>query len=589
MKLDLKKLKKIHHTDDSATFISQHGHKITVNMSKLSPEMRDTMSKLPKFEGGEAHVKGAMNPKLSESKKMPPAPVRMVDGGTVKTDTTSGSQEEHDAKLMSGEIGGPSEPNYGAATATVGAANRAGDVAPPPQPKVNIDKGASQKERTTFSNTFSKGGNVPKYADGTPDAAIPTPAPQQSPDDAQAPAAPQEQTPDSAVPEITGPPAPQSATTEQPGPPAPKAIPDPYGVNATASAFERGMNAYKAGLNDAATATGEIAIAKAAQERKAAASQQQLAADYQGNLDQLNQDHQNFQNDYAAGHIDPNHAFSTLPLGRVGSAIGLILGGIGGGGQGNAALQALQSHIDRDIDAQKAELGKKANLLDFNLKQYGNMRDAADMTRLQLGSIAGHAINAAGANAQSNLAKANANQAFGQWQTQQAPLIGQMAMRRTILSGVQRGQADPTLLMRSGIIPKEEQPEFQKQLKEFQDTSAARDNVLNTFDKLVKENTVGNRIMHAGFTPPTVSALMEPMLAQMSKGLAGRFTEADAHAIRPIMTTIFNGKGTIQDKRQQLSNLMQEKMHFPYLDNWGVPGSAPPAAAQQALPFKPRQ
>jgi hypothetical protein len=124
--------------------------------------------------------------------------------------------------------------------------------------------------------------------------------------------------------------------------------------------------------------------------------------------------------------------------GRIATAIGLILGGMGGGltHQQNPALQFLNQQIDRDIDSQKQELGKKENLLNANLRQFGNLRDATDMTRVMQNDIVSMKLREAAAKAGTPAAAAAALKAAGDLDMQSAPIQAQMALRKTVMSSM---------------------------------------------------------------------------------------------------------------------------------------------------------
>ena len=67
---------------------------------------------------------------------------------------------------------------------------------------------------------------------------------------------------------------------------------------------------------------------------------------------------------------------------QIRTALGMIISGFGAkAGQGNLAYDMLQNNINRDIDSQKANLGKQQNLLTFAYKKYGNLNDATNMVR----------------------------------------------------------------------------------------------------------------------------------------------------------------------------------------------------------------
>lgn len=74
-------------------------------------------------------------------------------------------------------------------------------------------------------------------------------------------------------------------------------------------------------------------------------------------------DYKKMQTDYANAHIDPNRL---MQGGRgILAAIGVALGGGGAAmaGQPNYALQTLNNAIERDVDAQEKEIGRKKDLL----------------------------------------------------------------------------------------------------------------------------------------------------------------------------------------------------------------------------------
>lgn len=94
--------------------------------------------------------------------------------------------------------------------------------------------------------------------------------------------------------------------------------------------------------------------------------------------------------DIASAKINPNQFWENKSTGsKVGAVLGIILGGLGAGLQRtthNAAWEALQGQINKDIQNQKDELGKKNGLLAHNLRQQGNLAQAENVTRLQMNS-----------------------------------------------------------------------------------------------------------------------------------------------------------------------------------------------------------
>ena len=124
------------------------------------------------------------------------------------------------------------------------------------------------------------------------------------------------------------------------------------------------------------------------------------------------------------------------------TAIGLFLGGIGGGltGQGNPAMDFLNKQIDRDIEAQKADLGNKKTLLEANLRQFGNLRDATDMTRIQQTEIYKSQLAKAAMATGNPLIQARANAQINQWDLQNASLQQQMTQNQLLYGGASTTQ-----------------------------------------------------------------------------------------------------------------------------------------------------
>jgi hypothetical protein len=243
----------------------------------------------------------------------------------------------------------------------------------------------------------------------------------------------------------------------------------------------------------------------------------------------------------------------------------------------------LNKNIDRDIEGQRANLGKSENLLSANMKQFGNLRDATDMTKVMQMDIVKNQIAQAAATAQGPLAQARAQQAIGQIDQQIAPIMSQMAMRKSLLSAApgQESQADmdPSMKIRalsmSGFIPKEQVEPMMKQLQSAEDMSKQKDNVMGVFDKLSQINTVGNRITSPIQTSKQVNALRESELGKLVKESEGRITPTDVEMLRGLFPAPGDSQETSMMKRNQMNKFLSEKMNFPQLKAYGIsPGAS---------------
>ena len=347
---------------------------------------------------------------------------------------------------------------------------------------------------------------------------------------------------------------------------------DPWGTQAYLGQIQQANKEMEQGQQGEARAASIMGQQQAADIKKNLDVQQTQQQTYQQHISDLTGEYNNFMQDVQNQHIDPNHYLNSMgTAGKISTGIGLILGGIGGGlmHQANPALGFLQNQIDRDISAQQANLGKSENLLNANLKQFGNMRDATDMTRLMQMGIVENQLKQAGATAQGPMAQARAQQALAGWHEKMAPIMSQIAMRRTLLGAGSAGKVAPETLIRM-IVPENQQNETFKQLKEAQDTSTFRDNALGAFDKLANINTIGNAAMSPLQTSRQVHAIQDPLTAALSKGTAGRFTEQDAGMLDSLWPAKGDSAQTVAMKRMQLQKLAEEKMHYPQLNQWGI-------------------
>jgi hypothetical protein len=120
------------------------------------------------------------------------------------------------------------------------------------------------------------------------------------------------------------------------------------------------------------------------------AQQQKITQEYDVKRKALDDEHKQLFDSVVNGKVDPKHYFGSMSTGnKVLAGISVILSGIGSGmsHQPNLAIQTFDKAIDRDIDAQKAELGKKSTLLSDNLRRYGDLNQAEAATRLQLNTV----------------------------------------------------------------------------------------------------------------------------------------------------------------------------------------------------------
>lgn len=572
-KLD-SKWRKVASDDTHTTMEHYEGHSIKIAHSKLTKPMKEKLHALPthkskadrdaaKAADAKEAPKNAQDARHEAPKgSMPHAPshrqeqagkdkgvsqpVRMAGGGEVPTPPppqTLGKRIGYPGYAEGGEIPADAltpEAVQPAAVSGIQVQNAG------PAMAANAQLGGP---RALPQDT----GALPYGTEGTPGAA---PIPEVS----QAPAPQSDIAPQGAAAPLSSAPTPGAA---------PGQAPDPYGTAAYQEAYMTGLGESKLGLAQEAQATEAQGLAQAKVLNDQVSQQQKRMQEYQNHYNGLETERQAAMKDYSAGHIDPNHWWSSKDTGgKIGTIIGLIAGGLSPSGQ-NGALTMINSQIDRDIAAQRAEMDKKNNVISHLDKQFGNLKDATDMMRVMSMDLVSNQLKAAAAKAAGPMAKAKILQAAGQLDMQAAPVLSQIAMRRTLVGGMNAGHVDPSAVVRM-IVPEHQQPAAYKEIKEAQDTSSFRNNLLGSFDKLHQINTLGGRIGSPIQTPKQVAAIKDPLTAALSKGTAGRFTEQDAGMLETLWPKPGDSDETIAIKRAQMTKLSDEKMHFPVLQAYGI-------------------
>jgi hypothetical protein len=351
----------------------------------------------------------------------------------------------------------------------------------------------------------------------------------------------------------------------QVGPGQPQVDPmgqDPFGANAYSTASESGLGMQMAGIQNQAKAESQagFAQAKAAEANVQALQKQQM--DYQQHYQDIDKELSSVVSDIGKGHIDPEHFWANRSGWQKASIfIGLALGG---------SPQILKDAIDRDVHAQETDLNNKNTVFNAQMKRMGNAKDAADMTRLVQASVYASQLTKAAAQAQSPMAQARAQQAVGHLMSEYAPLAQQLAMRRSVQSGVQGGQPDSSMMVNM-MVPKEHQAAAFKELSEAQEMNKAKNNANGLFQQISKIQSVGNRLASPVQSSRQIDALWDPFVAGLSKATAGRFTEQDSSMLNTLRPNLWDNEETKKMKQGRLNKMMDEKMNFPILNGYRIP------------------
>lgn len=229
------------------------------------------------------------------------------------------------------------------------------------------------------------------------------------------------------IPGTTDQPSQQQAMTDQ-GPANMPAQQQPQDISGGVPAgMQAGLNMQMQGLQNQYQAEKQAGAEKAKALQSGIDQQSTQAKSYDEQMAKLQQERQNILND----KIDPKHLWNSKDtMGKVSTILGLLVGGFGGN-QGNGGVKALDTAIERDIDAQKTN---KSNSLNALTQMFGDARAAADYHRVILNDQVAHGIDLAMAHAATPQALANLQQAKGKLMFDSGIRMAQIGAQQTLNS-----------------------------------------------------------------------------------------------------------------------------------------------------------
>lgn len=211
------------------------------------------------------------------------------------------------------------------------------------------------------------------------------------------------------------------------------------------SMMKSGIGQQIQGIQETGKAQGDLGTAQAEISNRQLQAKNDIQRKYQSDFNELNNERMAHIQDIKNGHINPDKYWTGDAQGngshsRIASAIGMILGGLGGG---SGATDFLKYQMDKNLEAQAKNLDSDQNLLAANLKQFGNMHDAMDMTRIMQNDIMATELQKAAQTAMGPLAKAAATNAAGKVLSDNAGAMQSFAMRRAMMGLANSPSGDP--------------------------------------------------------------------------------------------------------------------------------------------------
>ena len=472
--LNLSKFKKVRVEKDHTVLQHPEGHEIKIAHKTLSPEFKQKLDTLPMADGGNVKLQQAHKQDIeSPQQKSEQHPNQMAEGGMYTglpaSDRTGGFKEANSRgnRLIKHEImhyddGGnvpapspvPIDPDKAKSVSDSfkGAMGFKDGGQPQPSPTPDPQSGAQQVQNsfngdTGVNSVVNKVKNLlPHFAKGTPDSTVSmdssspadtfTQGLQQNQQASDTPMAPKDVPPDTST-------APQQ--------------PDQTLPQQGQQAVDTANAAESANAANTQKISGQSADIYGEQGHK----MDQLRQHFEDVGDDLHSKFDDTATQVANGQIDPTHWWTSKSTGnQILTAVGMLFSGAGMGvaGHPEMASNAINNAIDRDIDAQKANLANKNTLLGKYNDMYNNLPQAEAAARLTMqagveGMINQQAMKLNSADAMNTAQIANSQRRMA--------LLPQM-------EGLARGQVMSNLyggMAKTGVAPSGEEQSYQQQMQ----------------------------------------------------------------------------------------------------------------------------
>ena len=223
-------------------------------------------------------------------------------------------------------------------------------------------------------------------------------------------------------------------------PPLPK-MPNLFGLGVGIGGFGGkipGEDAVAEGLAEQGAAESQKNKAEAQIEQEKQVGLAKISADTQSMIQERKANSDKLFQDIMGSNIDPEHYWATRSTGqRISASIAMVLGGISvginGGGE-NPALKNINAAIDRDIEAQKFNLGKKQTLLSHYMAETKDLVSAQQLVKADYLDITAAKLAQAAAEANDPIAIARSQTQVGQWRAQAFQLRSDIAYKQADLS-----------------------------------------------------------------------------------------------------------------------------------------------------------
>lgn len=305
--------------------------------------------------------------------------------------------------------------------------------------------------------------------------------------------------------------------------------------------------------------------------------------DFQSRMETYQQRADQIVKDIADNKIDPKQYWHNASTGqKISAGVAMVLGGLSQGllrSNVNPGFAAIEDTINKDIDAQKSELGKKQSLLGDNLRMQGNLMAADQATRLHANSILQGQLQKTALDSGNPIVMAKAQEAVAHLKLQAIPMIQGVAMNQTrmqVLGALQKGdvsQQDPAKFVQ-WVVPPPQQKAVFGEIERAQDTRRMSKNIMDTFDQASKEVHGLQGVEQAatlGHYRATAVGGLHQALQPTFKDLEGTVRQAAMdNTFENVSPTPFDTASRIKEKRGFLENYLKSKASAPTAKGFGI-------------------
>ncbi len=371
--------------------------------------------------------------------------------------------------------------------------------------------------------------------------------------------------------------APQAQASTQPAAPNPMAgFPTVQSLNAQQGAYEGAIRRGAQGQIEQNRQAADLYEKKINVQEEAQVHYQEAMKRYQENAERLSQDIMDTK-------IDPQRFWDSKSEGsKWGTAIGVLMSGLGAGMQGttqNMAMEFINKSIDRDIDSQKANLGKKQTLLSDNFRAQGNMIAAEAATRAQYESMFQGKLAQLAAKTSDPMIKEAAAQKILESQQRGMQFMQPVAQNQMIMQvrdslrraheGGQKIDADPESYIPI-LVPESHQAAAFKEVGDAKNIKMASIKTLAAFDKAMQE-IKSAKTMFGVFTPGAsqqIIANITPTVQDLEGSVRMAVMDYVKEAFKPGV--INNMLGRAAEQRQALADYLTAKSSAPVSKGFGI-------------------